>query len=114
MPAGKPWSATKIVVVLGLVIAAIPTCGVGGTVVFMRWRGHLGMHLGEACGYSGQCASAPCIHDGAGSYCSKLCDSDGDCPAPYVCEPTRSGRRRACMKGGVDDGAGTGTTRRTR
>jgi hypothetical protein len=112
MPASKPWSAPKILAVLGLVVVGIPTCGIGGALLYRHHRAYRGERLGLACGYSGECAAAPCIHDAAESYCSKLCESDGDCPAPYVCEPTRSGRRRACMKGGAP--GDFGVTRRRR
>ncbi len=96
-----PASPVKLVVVLALVLVAIPSSGIAGVVLYKHHRGRLGTKLGESCGYSGQCAGAPCIHEADGSYCSKLCDSDADCPSPYVCEPTYSGRRHACMKGGV-------------
>ena len=105
-------STLRILVPLVLAVVAIPTFGIGGAFLYQRYRGHLGLHLGESCGYSGTCGGAPCIHDGNGSYCSKLCDSDGDCPTAYVCESTRSGRRHACMKAGIDDGSGK--TRRQR
>ncbi len=110
---GRPWSATKIVVILAIVVVTIPTCGIGGAVGYNHYRGHLGVKLGERCEYSGTCSGAPCIHDGAGSYCSKLCGGDRDCPSDYVCEPTRSGRRYACMKAGAQDTFG-GPPRRTR
>ena len=107
-------STLRILVPLVLTVVAIPTCGIGGAVLYQHRRGHLGERLGDHCYASSQCAGAPCIHDLSGDYCSKLCDSDGDCPSPYVCEPTRSGRRHACMRAGVDDGSGTGTKRRQR
>jgi hypothetical protein len=36
------------------------------------------------------------------SYCSQECNCDQDCPVQYVCEPTRSRKRRACMHEGVE------------
>ena len=36
------------------------------------------------------------------SYCTVECKRDDDCPSGFVCEPTRSRRRRACMEEGAD------------
>jgi hypothetical protein len=49
------------------------------------------------------CNGGLCIRETNGeSYCSQECKTDDDCPAIYVCEPTRSRRRRACMEEGAD------------
>jgi hypothetical protein len=73
--------------------------------------------------YAG-CNGGLCIRENDDTnYCSIECKKDDDCPAQYVCEPTRSGRRRACMEEGADitpadagsaDGAVTRVTRRRR
>jgi Cys-rich repeat protein len=36
------------------------------------------------------------------AYCSEECKTDDECPAGFVCDPTRSRRRRACMEEGAD------------
>ena len=52
--------------------------------------------------YSG-CNGGLCIRENDDTnYCTVECKKDDECPARYVCEPTRSGRRRACMEEGAD------------
>jgi len=93
------------------VAAALVSVGLvgGGLVAYRHWRTPEHNHVGEVCGSSEECAEALCIHETTGeSYCAKLCETDDDCPAAYVCEPTRSLLRHACMKAGVQTGLATG------
>ncbi len=49
------------------------------------------------------CNGGLCIRELDGeTYCSQECSADEDCPAQFVCDPTRSGKRRACMQEGAD------------
>jgi hypothetical protein len=62
-------------------------------------------HLGAVCGSSDECPDAVCMHESTGeAYCAKLCETDDDCSAAFVCDPTRSLLRHACMKAGVETG----------
>ena len=49
------------------------------------------------------CNGGLCIHETDDSnYCTVECKRDDECPTGYVCEPTRSRRRRACMEEGAE------------
>jgi len=49
------------------------------------------------------CGGGLCIRETDDTaYCSEECKDDSECPERYVCEPTRSRRRRACMEEGAD------------
>ncbi|HEX4515779.1 MAG TPA: hypothetical protein VH054_19660 [Polyangiaceae bacterium] len=52
--------------------------------------------------YAG-CNGGLCIRENdETNYCTVECKTDDACPSGYVCEPTRSRRRRACMEEGAD------------
>jgi hypothetical protein len=95
---------------VAVAVALVVALSVGG---FFTYR-HLHpeehtKQVGEVCVVSDECAAIPCIHEFTGEgYCAKLCDNDDDCPSAFVCDPTRSLLRHACMKAGVQTGVASG------
>jgi len=96
----RTWPYVVLVVVV-LVLA------IGG---FFLWRRHV-RHAeafaatGTPCQGGYECHGGLCIRDDqdnkplATGYCGNPCADDEDCPAGYICQPTRSGTRHACMVG---------------
>ena len=92
-------------VFLGL--AVLGALGAGGFVLYRRHVRHLEAFAatGTPCNAGGECHGGVCIRDDQENkplvtgYCGNLCNADDDCPANYICQPTRSGTRKACMVG---------------
>lgn len=98
----------------GLAFAAafLVVASVGGFFAYRHWRAPdpaPRKQIGETCLASDECPETPCIREFTGeSYCAKLCDTDDECSAAYVCDPTRSLLRHVCMKAGVQTGVASG------
>jgi hypothetical protein len=94
-------------VVIGiLVLGAVG----GGGVLYVRHVRHVEAMLaaGKPCSAGSECHGGVCIRDDqdnqplAVGYCGNLCEADDDCPNGFICQPTRSGKRHACMIGERD------------
>ncbi len=62
---------------------------------------------GSSCTGGYDCQGGVCIREDEDhlerpGYCGNLRDDDKGCPSGYICQPTRSQRRRACMIGARD------------
>lgn len=94
------------------IVIAVAVLGAGGVGVWYYTRPQpLGVGIpcaltagvdSESETYVG-CNGGLCIRENDGTaYCSHECKTDQECPTGYVCEPTRSRRRSACMEEGAD------------
>jgi hypothetical protein len=110
-------------IVLGIAVA-VAVVGVGSWYYLRPQPRAVGVPCAMTAGVDNEsetfvgCNGGLCIRETDDTtYCSIECKSDDECPVGYVCEPTRSRRRRACMEEGADitpPDAGASLKRRTR
>jgi hypothetical protein len=95
---------------IGAVVAGLALVGVGLWFAFRAGPRAVGVPCSltsadvdsESDMYAG-CNGGLCIRENdETNYCTVECKTDDACPTGYVCEPTRSHRRRACMEEGAD------------
>jgi MYXO-CTERM domain-containing protein len=49
------------------------------------------MPIGDLCAVPADCKSNGCLHDGIGSYCTRLCNDAAPCPEGYTCDQENLG-----------------------